>query len=288
VDLAQRLAPPARAGPLALLGHNPPPTRIASGDRVGFDLLWQASTAPGVDYFLRWQLMPSAGSGTLTETAPLSPYATARWREQELEQVRYDLSVPPDLPAGDYTLVINVLDASGAPLWAEDMTLAHVEILARDRLFTLPADIAYPLDLRLGDVVHLRGFDLRPQTQGEVGVLSAQPGDQIPLKLYWQADGPTDLSYTVFVHLVGPDGMLHGQVDRPPAGGAAPTHSWAEEQVVIDEMLLPVLPDAPAGAYHIAVGLYDPGSGERLPIYDAAGTELSNRQIVLPVEVTVE
>jgi hypothetical protein len=288
VALAERFDPPSLAGPLALLGYNPPPAHISSGERASFDLLWQAAAPPGFDYTLRWRLMPFAGSGALTETAPLSPYSTARWRDQELERVRYDLGVPPDLPAGDYTLVINVLDVSGAPLWTEDIILAQVEILARDRLFTLPADITYPLALRLGDVVHLRGFDLLPQAQDDVGTLSARPGDRIPLKLYWQADGPTDLSYTVFVHLVGPDGMLHGQVDRPPAGGAAPTHSWAPEQVVIDEIVLPVLPDAPLGAYQIAVGLYDPVSGERLPVYDVAGAELFNRQIVLPVEVTVE
>jgi 4-amino-4-deoxy-L-arabinose transferase-like glycosyltransferase len=288
VAMGERFDPPPTAGPLVLLGENPPPDRIVSGDRVSFDLFWQASTAPGGDYTLRWRLLSPDGSIARVEAMPLGPYPTARWREQELAQIRYDLPIPPDLPAGDYTLTINVLGADGASLWASDYTLAPVTILARDRLFSLPQQIDYPLDLRLGAVAYLRGFDLPQPVGDDVAALVTQPGDHIPLTLYWQADDPTDVGYTVFVHLVGPDGMLHGQVDRPPAGGAAPTFSWARGQVVIDEISLPILADAPPGVYHVAAGLYDPINGDRLPVYDVAGAELPNRQIVLPIEVTVE
>jgi hypothetical protein len=276
----ERLDPPLAAGPLKLLGYTAPPERVASGDQVWFDLYWRAEAALDTEYALRWRLMTTGGVVVLEETVPLSPYPTNRWRVHELEQVRYDLAVAPDLPAGDHNLLINVLDASGAPMWNQDVTLGAVEIVARDRLFNIPRDVAYPLDVTLGDVVHLRGFDL--------DVLSALPGDEFPLMLYWQADGPTDLSYTVFVHLVGSDGMLYGQSDHPPAGGAAPSHTWAPGQVVLDEVSIPVLDDAPPGVYRIAVGLYDSNSGGRLPVYDATGAELANRQIVLPVEVTVE
>jgi hypothetical protein len=247
---------------------------------VWFDLYWRAGADLDTEYALRWRLMTTGGAVALEETVPLSPYPTNRWRIHELEQVRYDLPAAPDLSSGDHSLVINVLDASGAPMWNQDVTVGTVEIVARDRLFNIPGDIAYPLDVTLGDVVHLRGFDL--------DVLSVRQGDELPLTLYWQADGPTDLSYTVFVHLVGSDGMLYGQSDHPPAGGAAPTHTWAPGQVVFDEVSIPVLDDAPPSVYRIAVGLYDPNSGGRLPVYDAAGAELTNRQIVLPVEVTVE
>jgi hypothetical protein len=223
------------------------------------------------------------------QTVPVSPYATSQWREGELEQVRYDLPVPPDVPAGTYDLRLNVLDADGTPLWADDYVLTGLAVLARDRLFSLPSDIAYPLDLRLGQQVQLRGFDLPNATFTRPDVLAVQGGGQITLTLYWQANGPTDLSYTVFVHLrgPGPSDTIHGQVDRPPANGAAPTYSWTPDQVIIDELALPVLAGAPSGIYHIAVGLYDPLSGARLPVYDAAGTPLPENQILLPIEVRV-
>jgi hypothetical protein len=278
--MAERFDPPLAAGPLKLWGVNLPPDRIASGDRVSFDLFWQAATPPAADYALRWRLVSSEEKVDIEEIVPLSPYPTTRWRDRELEQVRYDLPAPPDLPAGHYILDVNVLDVDGIALWADDYSLGRLEILARDRLFSLPENITYPLDLRLGTMVHLRGFDVQ--------TLSARPGDQIPLTLYWQAEGPTDLSYTVFVHLIGSDGMIHGQVDRPPLGGAAPTHSWAPGQVIVDEILVPVLSDTLPGIYHIVVGLYDPVSGDRLPVYDSTGDELPNRQTVLPIEVTIK
>jgi hypothetical protein len=278
--MSERFDPPLAAGPLALWGANLPPERIASGDRVSFDLFWQATTAPAADHALRWRLLSSEKKVSIEEIVPLSPYPTTRWRDRELEQVRYDLPAPPDLPVGHYILAVNVLDADGIPLWADDYDLTQLEILARDRLFNLPTDIVYPLDLWLGTMVRLRGFDVQ--------TLAARPGDQISLTLYWQAEGPTDLSYTVFVHLIGSDGMIHGQVDRPPLGGAAPTHSWAPGQVIVDEIPVPVLSDTLPGSYRVVVGLYDPVSGDRLPVYDTTGGELPNRQTVLPIEVTIK
>jgi hypothetical protein len=158
------------------------------------------------------------------------------------------------------------------------VAIGTVEVLHRDRRFDLPEDVGHPLDLTLGDTVHLRGFDL--------GAPEGAPGDTLPLTLYWQGDGPTDVDYTVFVHLVGPDGLPHGQLDYIPGAGAAPTSSWAPGQVVVDALALPIAVDATPGAYRVAVGLYDAASGGRLPVTDAAGQRLGD-QVILPVEITV-
>ncbi len=216
----------------------------------------------------------------MQKTVPLSPHPTSRWRADDSFAARYDLRLDPSLPAADYRLALNVLAPDGSPLWPQDEVLSSVEVLARERLFQLPPDVAHPLDLALGDVVHLRGFDL-PRQQ-------AAPGDELPLTLYWQAAGPADLDYTVFVHLVGPDGQSHGQVDRFPAAGAAPSSSWAQGQVVVDEMSVPVKADAPPGLYHLAVGLYDAASGGRLPISDVNGQSLADDQVVLSVEIVIQ
>jgi hypothetical protein len=55
----------------------------------------------------------------------------------------------------------------------------------------------------------------------------------------------------------------------------------------VDRIALPVAADAPIGAYHVAVGMYDATSGGRLPITDASGQALLNDQIVLPIDITV-
>lgn len=271
------------AGPFLLCVPAVRPPAIPSGDQLTFALTWSATAPPGEDgggdHSVRFRLIDSTGSVALEQTTALSPYATSRWRAGDSFEVWYDLRLDPLLPAAAYTLALNVIAPDGSPLWATDEPLTTVEILPRDRLFELPGDIGYSLDLTLGDFVHLRGFDLdRAQ---------AAPGDALPLTLYWQGDGPTDLDYTVFVHLLGPDGRPHGQVDRSPGGGAAPTTSWAPGQVIVDVLSIPVADDAPAGDYRIAVGMYDGASGGRLPVTDASGNPLPDDRAILPIAVTV-
>jgi hypothetical protein len=57
--------------------------------------------------------------------------------------------------------------------------------------------------------------------------------------------------------------------------------------VIVDEIALTVAADAPDGAYHIAVGMYDAISGGRLPVTDRSGHPLPDDQAVLPVEIIV-
>ena len=254
---------------------------IPSGDRFTLALTWSALEPPQTDYNIRWRLLDSIAAVADEETVALSPYPTAHWRDGDTFEVRYDLRADPTLPAGVYTLTLNVLAPTDQPLWSEDEPVASIEVLPRQRLFDLPSDISHPLDLTLGGMIHLRGVDLPAEE------ISAHPGDSLPLTLYWQADGPTDIDYTVFVHLVGPDGRPHGQVDHIPAAGAAPTTSWVADQVIADHVSLPVAGDAPAGLYHVAIGMYDVISGGRLPIVDASGQPLPDNQAILPVEITI-
>jgi 4-amino-4-deoxy-L-arabinose transferase-like glycosyltransferase len=287
------IAPPARpagqvdctqgreiiAGPLVACITEPPPQAVPSGDTFAVAVTWSATSTPEGDYTVRWRLLDSAGDTVLEETAALSPYSTSRWRSGDSFESRYDLRLDPAVPAAQYTLALNVLDSDERAIWTDDETIGSVEVLHRDRQFDLPGDIGHPLDLTLGDVIHLRGFD----TSG----VRVHPGDALPLTLTWQGDGPTDIDYTVFVHLVGPDGLPHGQLDVFPGGGFAPTSSWAPGQVIVDGLALPIAADAAPGTYHVAVGLYDAASGGRLPVTDASGQRLVNDQVILPVEITV-
>ncbi len=261
---------------------------IPSGDALALALTWSATAAPKADYHVRWRLLDPAGSVTLEQVTALSPYNTSRWREGDSFEARYDLRLDPAAPAGHYRLALNVLTPGSRPLLAEDEILVPVEITPRDRSFELPAGIAHPLEVALGSAVHLRGFDVAPiSAAGQAGERTLEPGDTLSLTLYWQADGPTDLDYTVFVHLVGPDGRPHGQADQFPGGGTAPTTSWAPGQVIVDRIALTADDDAPAGTYHVAVGMYDATSGGRLPITDRSGQSLPEDQYILPIDVTI-
>ena len=73
--------------------------------------------------------------------------------------------------------------------------------------------------------------------------------------------------YTVFVQLLGDGDRIVGQQDAPPGDGLLPTTSWIKDEVLTDVHLLAVRADAPAATYRLVVGLYDPASGARLPVY---------------------
>lgn len=80
--------------------------------------------------------------------------------------------------------------------------------------------------------------------------------------LTWQAAGTPPLDYTGFVHLVGPDGTLVAQLDRPPAG--YPTSDWRPGEIVVDHFRVDLPPDLPAGDYRLRTGFYDPATVTRL------------------------
>jgi 4-amino-4-deoxy-L-arabinose transferase-like glycosyltransferase len=266
------------AGPLAACITEPPPQAIPSGNTFTVSVIWSAITPLEGDYAVRWRLVRN-DIAALEHIVPLSTYPTSNWRAGDSFESRYDLRIDPTVPAGDYDLALSVLDPDGDLLWAEDETVSTTEVLHRDRRFDLPEDIDHLLGLTLGDTIHLRGFDL--------GATEGAPGDALPLTLYWQGDGPTDIDYTIFVHLVGPDGLPHGQLDIFPGAGSAPTTSWAPDQVIVDELVLPIAEDAAPGTYHIAVGLYDAASGGRLPVTDGSGEHLPDGRVILPIEITV-
>jgi hypothetical protein len=77
-----------------------------------------------------------------------------------------------------------------------------------------------------------------------------------------------DTSYTVFVHVVGPDGVIRGQWDSVPGDGTLPTTGWVKDEVITDEYLVPMDEDAPPWQYTILVGMYDPMTGERSQIQE--------------------
>jgi hypothetical protein len=252
---------------------------VPSGDVLTLALKWSATKPPGIDYRARIRLLDVTATPVLEQMVNLCPYATSNWRQGDTFEARYDVRLAPTLPASIYSLTLNVLASDDQSLWDRDKVMVDIEVLPRERLFQLPVDIDHPLHLTLGNGAHLRGFDLHST--------DIVPGDTLLLTLYWQAGGPTDLSYTVFVHLVGPDGLLYGQADQIPGGGSTPTTSWAPDQVIVDRIRLPADPDTPGGAYSIAIGMYDAVSGTRSPIVDDSGRLLPNDQAVLPIEITV-
>ncbi len=135
-------------------------------------------------------------------------------------------------------------------------------------------EIQTPLDVTFGDLVRLRGFALQGPDDGSRAMT---------LLLYWEPIRASETEYTVFVHLVGPPrpdtgSPLWDQDDHLPQYGASGTLTWTAGDLLRDPYHLlddPAVTLFPA-EYTIEVGFYDPATNDRLPVFDADGTELGD------------
>ena len=180
----------------------------------------------------------------------------------------------PETPGDARGLVHRHLEAQAN--WVER---AHFESMVVERYDLLPdAQFAVPTptvrcDVRLGDHLRFLGYDLpKPELSRE------QP---LEVTLYWQATAPVDTSYTVFIHLLGPDDQIWGQFDSIPQGGARPTTIWLPGETIVDHYQIPLKAGAPSGDYTLAVGLYDFQTMQRLPAVDTSGRWLPENRILI-------
>lgn len=113
------------------------------------------------------------------------------------------------------------------------------------------------VDAILGERVRLVGYDLAG---------TPAPGQALSLTLYWQALRPMAEDYTIFVHLLGPDGALLDQHDAPPLGGLYPTSRWVADDLFVQRVDLAIPPDARPGKYELLAGMYTYPDLMRLPV----------------------
>ncbi|HHX65790.1 MAG TPA: hypothetical protein GX702_12970, partial [Chloroflexi bacterium] len=64
--------------------------------------------------------------------------------------------------------------------------------------------------------------------------------------------------------------------------------AWLEDEFVRDDYRLSLPDDIAPGAYRIAVGLYDVGTGRRLPVYDGRRHRLADDRLLLNLPVVVQ
>jgi hypothetical protein len=176
---------------------------------------------------------------------------------------RHALTAPGE--AGSYTLAVGLVDEPAACGWLgrsrEACPLLAVDVLAaREGL------------ANFGDRVML--------LDAEVEKDAATPGELIPVRLRWCGLRPMQDDFTVFVHLVGPDGRLHGQVDSWPVQGSYPTSQWSPGRDVADRYDVRLDADAPVGDYRVEVGWYLLETMERLPVLDEAGEPTADSLVV--------
>ncbi|HEX9921970.1 MAG TPA: hypothetical protein VGD99_04860, partial [Anaerolineae bacterium] len=163
-----------------------------------------------------------------------------RWTD-DLIVSRHRLLLPPDLPRGIYSLLVD-----GRPL-------GELEL----HRFQLPEQMKSLDGLVFDKQIALRGFDF---------TLTA---DYIGVTIAWQAQTTHLPDYTVFVQLLEAETNERvAGIDTQPGKGEWPTSRWVKNEIVVDDYLIAIPPDFQPGVYKIIVGLYRPETGQRLTLPD--------------------
>ena len=138
--------------------------------------------------------------------------------------------------------------------------------------------LAHEMPLNFGNQVWLLGYTIEPSV--------LRQGDTLRLIFYWKSQGPTEVPYTVFTHLLDPTGRQVSQEDSMPMSNLYPTTAWRPDEIIADgvyELSLP--PDAPPGEYTVEFGLYNIVGGQRLDVLDQLGNPQDTRALLSGIRV---
>jgi hypothetical protein len=271
---------------LTLVSATPDRLEAPMGATIEPDLLWQVHCEPAQPVSLRYTLQDADDNQIITTTALAVQAGPSGWQPGQQLRTRTRLRLPPAATPGPYRLLVQGIDSQSDRDLARRLgpfpvpgaqEIATLEITGRDYVMELP-NLAHAVDVSFGPALKLAA------TSGLAPELVA--GQPLTVTLAWQALAPVDSSYSVFLHLLGPDGTIAAQRDTIPRAGALPTDLWLPGEVVVDSyMLSPKEPLAP-GTYTLVVGLYDPRTMQRLPA--ASGTRVPLGDHVELGKLTVE
>lgn len=238
---------------LHLLGYERGGPTLEAGAPFWLALWWQAERPLPL---LRTQLILTDAVGRsavwLTTDPARGGYLFAEWPTPAFVRDHVAAVLPADWPPGDYALALQLVDAAGRPT-GEAVPLGALTASATERRFDVPPT-AETTTAVFGGEIALRGYTW--QTTADEAVLT----------LVWQALAPPAQDYTVFVHLLTPEGVCClWQQDVMPRQNSYPTTRWLAGEVVEDRYVIPTA-DLPMGRLPLEIGLYLAQTGQRLGV----------------------
>jgi hypothetical protein len=260
-ELAMDVRLDADVGGLTLLGADPETRVVRPGEPIFLTLYWRADDSSPSDRDVSLVL----DDLVLYAGPPVNgSYPFSNWTAGEVIADRYGPRLPRTAAAGEYSLQVQVDGLA--------FELGRVTVEATERTFEVPP-ISHAVNATLGQQVALLGYGLEEET--------SKPGDTVVLTLYWQALTEMDESYTVFTHLVAPDGSMTGQRDNLPVGGTYPTNTWLSGEIVADRYEIEVSTEASVGEHILEVGMYIAETGARLPVAGTAADAVALQTITI-------
>lgn len=261
------------SGTLTLSGYDLSGLKFTQGNPVQLTLDWLAPLEPMQAPELSLQLQSHGGmlgsrvAPIMTQTSTLVPgYPAGQWLPGRIVSQPLVLTIPPDALPGraDIALAVNGPDGK---TWSVDgdpwLTLGSLTIEERPFRRHVPDGVeAVQVDFSdligdSGDQISLNGY----QVDGD-----ARPGGQLDLTFVWRAGNQPQRIYSVFNHLLTPDGQPVAQADGWPQEGVVLTTQWRPGEYIEDHHTLEIPADAPPGPYLLVMGLYDAASGDRLQV----------------------
>jgi hypothetical protein len=196
-------------------------------------------------------------------------YPISSWAPDTIIVTEHSLTMPAQ--QGQATVQIAVREKELVPFYPrwlapkeQKISLPPIQIAGR------PAAASGATNF--GDLVLLLEHDLGKRTLA--------PGSPLELGVRWQALQPMDADYTLFIHILAPDGTLKGQIDVWPKDGTHPTSQWQPGEAFQDRYTLYIDPDAPPGAYQVEIGWYLLETMQRLPVLDAQGRAVDDKLLL--------
>jgi hypothetical protein len=148
-----------------------------------------------------------------------------------------------------------------------------LRVSPNERNFQVPAEMTHQLEANFENQVKLLGYRLPSQR--------VQPGDGLPITLYWQGLQWLGEDFVIFDRLLDNRQVAWGGYDRLPRENYS-TLLWAPGEIVVDGFAVPVAADAPNGIYTLSLGWYRlvDGQAKSLPILNPETGELTEQTSV--------
>ena len=214
--------------------------RLQPGQSLSVGTLLQAPAgAPPATLFVH--LLDPTGKQVAGSDQPVARGESVEWQR---------LDLPETMAPGLYSLELGLYDNASQRLELADAAGKRIGATAVWGPLAVPTPPPRGADFTaastaFGGQIELTGYRVSP---GEIA-------------LRWQALVQPRADYTVFVHVLDPDGRIVAQDDSQPVAGKFPTGAWLPGETVVDVHPLTL----PSGSYTIQVGLYELATQQRLP-----------------------
>ncbi|HTP08887.1 MAG TPA: glycosyltransferase family 39 protein [Anaerolineae bacterium] len=267
-------------GEVALRGFQIASDRLDTPGGLPIDFYWTSVKPPTLNYIARVTLVDqTARTPAILDAMPFEGrYSTTLWQPGEVLHDHVLVPVPAQTQSRLVTAYLSLYPIGKGRDLIEAVengeALGRYVELGKVKLRGL-ASTVQPQQANgshLGNELELMGFDAPTRLEASMPV---------SLTLYWRAMRQPADDYTVFVHLLGPDGTLVAQADNQPQMGQYPTSYWDAGEQVSDPYALTLPAGLSSGDYRLQVGMYRLATGERLSASQADGGVWPDNSILL-------